>query len=328
MVVRLAKDALRLVILVAHAPACPTFLEAQAFWNALSQAIPASLRSWSTIAFLDANARVGSQTSDCIGSFGAEEENLAGECFHAWLVDRAMMVPQTMSDHHRGSHTTWAHSLGHEARLGYIAIDQHLCSPALTTCLANVDLTIKKRDHSRVLMELPLHCQFAQRDDFRLQELPAPLDAPHIPWATDVHTHAAQLQAWMQSHRPPRRQMLPRERHLTPATWNLIRCKRFHWNRLRHLKTTLRRSILREVFTIWQKRRPSTEPDGLRPWMRLIDRVFVFKYLKDSRRMTRIFMTSLLLNKATCGGTSNLFFPSPLLSASPTFAALDLVWMS
>jgi hypothetical protein len=42
MVVRLCKDDLRLVLVVAHAPACPTFDEAAAFWSALTAMIPSA----------------------------------------------------------------------------------------------------------------------------------------------------------------------------------------------------------------------------------------------------------------------------------------------
>ena len=93
MVVRLCKDDLWLILIVAHAPACPTFDEATTFWSALTAMIPSALRSWPLIALLDANARVGSETSDCVGPCGAEVENLAGECFHSWLHQNSLCLP-------------------------------------------------------------------------------------------------------------------------------------------------------------------------------------------------------------------------------------------
>ena len=59
MVVRLCKDDLRLILVVAHAPNCPSFEEATNFWSSLTTNIPSAYRSWNLIAMVDANARVG-----------------------------------------------------------------------------------------------------------------------------------------------------------------------------------------------------------------------------------------------------------------------------
>ena len=99
MIVRLCRGELCLLI-VAHAPAL-SYAAATSFWTQLSNDIPFANRSWPLIAFVDASARIGSIVSLSVGAHRAEEENLAGECFHTWLHARSLFLPQTDGAAHR-----------------------------------------------------------------------------------------------------------------------------------------------------------------------------------------------------------------------------------
>ena len=162
LLVKLMHDGLRLLFLVGHAPNCPTFETATTFWNNISRSIPASLRSWSLIGLLDANARVGSMQSKAIGFCGEEPENLAGECFHQWLHDQNLFLPQTFDAYHRGDHTTWTHSSGATARLDFVALDQNLRQDGIQTCISNVDLTLHHEDHRSIQVAIPIQCRVKQ----------------------------------------------------------------------------------------------------------------------------------------------------------------------
>jgi exonuclease III len=162
MLVKLSHDELRLLFLVAHAPKGPAFEAATAYWDQLSHAIPASMRSWPLIGLLDANARVGSMTSHAIGSHGQDHENIAGECFHQWLHDQSLFLPQMFAEYHHGDHDTWTHSSGTTARLDYIAVDQSLRHDKIPTCIANVDLALHHADHCSVQASIPIRCQVAE----------------------------------------------------------------------------------------------------------------------------------------------------------------------
>ena len=243
------------------------------------------------IVLADANARVGSEVSQCIGPFGAEPENIAGECFHAWLHEHSLFVPQTDDAFHHGCHTTWQHSSGGEARLDYIAIDQALRNSAIKTCLADVDLTIQKPDHMPIVIDLPITCNLrAPRSaDAAHKKLdPVGLEPPSVPWHVNVHSHAGRLQHWLQQHQPAQNGQYRRKRHLQDSTWTLIARKKWHWRRCRHLRQTYRRAMLRELFTAW---RYGTSPDDVRcyrPWLRVCDQALALHGWQYSRLCSQV----------------------------------------
>ena len=156
MIVRFHFEGLRLLVIVGHAPNNPSFTEATSFWKQISDDIPSTLRSWPVVALLDANARVGSVISASVDDFGADTENLAGECFHQWLHNHALFLPQTFEVHHDGDHATWQHSSGTTARIDYIAVDRALDHPAIRTQIANIDLSLHHPDHCSVQLDLPI----------------------------------------------------------------------------------------------------------------------------------------------------------------------------
>lgn len=274
-VVQLHKNDLRLLLIAAHGPACASSEDTAAWWNATTNSIPASKRNWPIIALLDANARVGSVASHCIGSHGAELENDAGACMHQWLHDLDLVLPQTFDANHEGAHTTWRHSSGKEARLDYVAVSRDIFSADVHTSLAPVDLTITKQDHSSVLCAIPLHCLIATGkptytrvvDDSNVMRLPMPC----APWHLDVHSHAAQLQVWLKQAMPTRSQAFKRKKHLSEDTWQLIRWKKHHWMRCRQLRRSLHLCIFREIFNKWSHQDRASQ-DALKPWLRLSDR--------------------------------------------------------
>ena len=285
MVVRLCKDDLRLILIVAHAPACPTFDEATTFWSALTAMIPSALRSWPLIALLDANARVGSETSDCVGPCGAEVENLAGECFHSWLHQNSLCLPQTDADVHQGPHETWVHHSETGARLDFVAIDQTLRAPGMRTWVSDIDLTIQKQDHAAVILEVPFECSVTiGRCQQTSNSLPAgEVVLPQVSWGTDVHTHANILQQWMQQRQPSGRSRQRRKRHLQHTTWQLIEQKRWHWRRCRQLRQTARVASLRVIFDAWRTGSLLESQRCLRPWLRICDHAFAFHFWQYQR---------------------------------------------
>ena len=202
MLVKLSHDELRLLFLVAHAPKGPAFEAATAYWDQLSHAIPASMRSWPLIGLLDANARVGSMTSHASGSHGQDHENIAGECFHQWLHDQSLFLPQMFAEYHHGDHDTWTHSSGTTARLDYIAVDQSLRHdkiPALQMLISPFIMLI--------IAVLKPASRFGAKSQ-SLKDRTLPLPQLHvcltISWACDVHSHAANIQKWMQTSQPQR----------------------------------------------------------------------------------------------------------------------------
>eukprot|EP00435_Cladocopium_sp_Y103_P009264 s426_g2.t1 len=114
----------------------------------------------------------------------------------------------------------------------------------------------------------------AAADDSCPLQHPQQLSAPVVPWSCDVHTHAAQVQRWMQTSVPSRNRKVarPRKSHLQDSTWHLVQCKRFHWTRVRQIRRLLRIATLREIFTMWKHGRVHDDEKILAPWIRLSDR--------------------------------------------------------
>ena len=273
LIVQIDKQDLRLILISAHAPSCASPEVTTAWWSATTNAIPSTKRHWPVIALLDANARLGSNVSHCVGPHGADQENVAGECFHQWLHDLDLVVPQTFEAFHTGAHCTWTHSTGAEARLDYVALSRCLLSDEVRTGIADVDLSISKVDHASVACSFPITCLLAATGHVETANESAESyhdEFPDVPWATNVHDHAALLQRWMQDHCQVRRQVArKRKQHLTQRTWQLIQWKRHHWQRCRQLRSAQRVGVIRAVFNAW--RSPSSPPLDFRPWMRLSD---------------------------------------------------------
>ena len=264
MMVRLRHQDLKLVLLVGHAPnnVDPSVLHK--WWDGCSSACPASLKTWPMIAFLDANARLGSVVSPSVGPFQQQPENASGEAFHQWLAEEHMILPQTYEHMHSGPGCTWTHASGATARLDFVAISQRLLHQfPVRTQIADIDLSISKPDHNAVLLEIDL--------DFVVhapcESTPEPMLPWNFDWSTDVHTHAAYLQNYVYHHfHEDKPRLRPRRAHMTDSTWQLVLAKKYHWRRQRDLVRTIKLGTLRALFSAWAH---GTSSHDCKPWLRV-----------------------------------------------------------
>lgn len=266
LIVRWTTGHLRLILLVLHAPTTDDEGTLEAFWKATTEALPRKYRSWRMLLFADANSRVGSVTSVAIGDHQAVEENTKGAHFHQWLLQHNLMLPQTFAAFHQGDGHTWTHPSGAPARLDYIAIPTAMADSFTRTWLdENIDLAIHREDH--VLVRAQVNVPVLPLVKRKPPEVKSPAGVPHMAWATDVHTHAAALQAWMRHQQVP--EVRFRKAHLTDDTRKLIQAKKFHRKHLLQLRTARRRAFLVQIFDSW---RTSTPVDGhFRDWLRQCD---------------------------------------------------------
>ena len=149
--VRIEARWLKLIVVVGHAPASSGYEESFRFWQATTTSIPKKYHEWDTVYLCDANARIGSITTESVGGHGAEEENPSGSAFHQWMFEQELVVPQSFEAHHVGSHHTWTHARGPSARLDFIVLDKSLLSKEVTTWISDtIDVTTKRDDHQCV----------------------------------------------------------------------------------------------------------------------------------------------------------------------------------
>lgn len=266
LIVRWTTGHLRLILCVLHAPTTEDEATLAAFWHATTEALPRRYRSWRLLLLADANSRVGSVTSASIGAHQAVDENLKGAYFHQWLLQHNLILPQTFPAFHHGEGSTWTHPSGTSARLDYIAIPAAMADSFTRTWVdTEVDLAIQRDDHALV------------RAQVNVPVLPlVKRKPPHVEhhggaspstWATDVHTHAATLQAWMRHQQVP--EVRFRKAHLTDDTRKLIQAKKFHRKHFLQLRATRRRAFLAQMFDCW---RTSFPVQGhFRAWLRSCD---------------------------------------------------------
>eukprot|EP00435_Cladocopium_sp_Y103_P016902 s4069_g4.t1 len=246
LIVHLRHDHLRLLFIVLHAPCHEDAAALTAWWNATSTLIPSSFSSWTWIVLCDANSRLGSLESACVGSFGAEEENLKGATFHEWLQRHDVWLPQTFESSHSGSHATWTHAAQGTGQLDYVGLSSNVpAEHACTWVESQIDLTLVRPDHACVCADVTLPVR-SPGSVFQASSCSTPLRPPL--WNDDVHTHAALLQAQLVSAHPNASRDHLRKKHLTDETHALIRRKRRLLNRLRHARASWRRFCLQRIF--------------------------------------------------------------------------------
>ena len=255
LIVRISVDGLKLVAIVGHVPCMPDVSAAAAWWKQILQGLPPAYQHWPRIMMVDANARVGSLTSAAIGPHQASTENEHGEMMHQWMIDNGMFAPQTFDCHHIGSASTFAHAKGPEGRIDFVLVDEALRHPSIQSFVTDIDLATQRPDHFAVAVDIPITMWHRSRRIRRQPDVAAvnTAGAPpqQIPWNLDVHSHAALLHQWLRGWQP-KRPHLPRKKHLTPDTWNLVQTKAFHWKRSRQIRATLHTATLRAIFDAWR----------------------------------------------------------------------------
>ena len=257
LVVRVSHPGLKIILVVAYAPTEGNDNAARSFWSATSHSIPAQYRTWTTMLFADANARLGEHVSAAIGDLDADEESANGTLFHEWLCQHRMFLPQTFSSCHNGPSDTWEHATGSQARIDYIALSDNIPKEQVATTIDDsIDLVITRHDHFCVRAIVSIPVSTVRTEPWRHSAVQSPIcEASVVSWQTDVHTHAANLQLQLLPYATKPKQKQPVKWHMQPLTWELVQHKAWHFRRLQQVKRTFRISLLRECFAAWCSKR-------------------------------------------------------------------------
>eukprot|EP00435_Cladocopium_sp_Y103_P040768 s901_g11.t1 len=265
LILRLTNPLIKCIVIAGHAPHTGSG-EANilSWWADLSQAIPHAFRSWDIILLTDANARIGSEPCDSIGSHQAEGLDPRAEGFTNFIRQHNLWVPATFEDCHCGSGETWRHSRGQWYRNDYICLPR---SWHLETCTSwisdDIDASLAKEDHRPAVVHCRRHLvpypsvhrhkvtklHFDQIDSSVLSHLPRP------PWNCDVHTHCHLLQdSIVAALRPQRKvkQRGPLRQTMSESTWQIVKEKRASRNLLAHRAQVQRQTLLSAWFACWK----------------------------------------------------------------------------
>ena len=159
------------------------------------------------------------------------------------------------------------------ARIDYIVLDEELRESKIQTWVNNnIDITTKRDDHFCVCASVECtiwDCEQNIADAKRTPEEPAQAEGPPaISWSCNVHNHAAKLQDWLSAQQGPCSRAQPRKAHLQTETWELIRWKKYHWKRIRQIRSAMRKA----TFTSWRNIRHSEfTASQCGPWLKLGD---------------------------------------------------------
>ena len=110
--VAVRSTAIRVDILVAHAPCTSrnhTPAEIAEWWRNTSRLVQrCGEQRTPLVASCDANARLGSATSEHVGEWAAHQQDQPGEAFHEFLAERKLFLPSTFPDTATGAASnTW-----------------------------------------------------------------------------------------------------------------------------------------------------------------------------------------------------------------------------
>ena len=195
---------------------------------------------------IDANARVGQEPSELIGTYGAEAPNENTAAFQDFLQEFSLCLPSSFEGHN-GDTPTWSSPAGHRARLDYVGVPVAMHPAVAASWNFEVPLPREHEDHDAVAVM----CAY-ERSLPRCRQSPPPLGLlssvsetglgralgglPPTPWHTGLDAHAGLLCAELRSAIVPfctPRGRQPREPFVTPAVLDAIAVKQHHRAALR-----------------------------------------------------------------------------------------------
>jgi ribonuclease HI len=270
-ILRLQTPWVRCLVIAGHAPHTghdPE--EIEKWWIDLRKAIPRSLIAWPIVLLVDANARVGDDTCDAIGSNGAERGGERALPFTSFIREHGLWLPSTFPCH-VGFTGTWRHSSGSWHRNDYVCLPK--VWPATACCswtAEDIDVSLHQEDHRAALvrLQMPLQCSSSS---CRTVLPKCQLETADLSWLRscpppnpgfDVHSHASAVQDQVLACLPRTRRVGPAKlkQTMSETTWALVQDKR-KWRQTLHEATSLQRAtLLHAFFVAWrQLREPPAE---------------------------------------------------------------------
>ena len=234
-------------IVVAHAPPeVANELIKKQWWEELSQIVlnmaPRSGQVWLLI---DANGRLGSNTSAAVGSCHAQTQNGNGRALHSLLLEAGLFATNTFTQEGKA---TWFATSGHASRIDYVCAPQDLRSAVsgAGTCEEVLLQTGGRVDHLPVFADVSIQplqgimyvqskkcicdVRMARFDSDAIQRFEAAIAlAPAMPLTFDVDQHAGLLARFV---RQTAAQVFPKETArrkkdwISDDTWKLILAKK------------------------------------------------------------------------------------------------------
>ena len=267
LIVRIHNKLVRAIAINAHAPHTGAGKEEiDKYWKEVHEAVPPKYDHWDVILLTDANARVGQEPSQSIGTFQAEAQDDKSEAFCTFVHDHGLFLPSTFAEFHVGAGGTWRHPGGSWHRNDYVAIPSHWRFETCSSWIDDgLDPSLIKDDHKAAVVDCVCTVSPFGRHRPPVQAKLHPKEIPGHIWPTmlfaatdfdhlDVTSHAVQLEQLLVAHLKPfhcPEQRKPRKESISESTWQLV-CEKKSWRaHLQEAQTLYDRIMLQSVFTQW-----------------------------------------------------------------------------
>lgn len=267
LIAKLSSQALKCIIIAAHAPHSGAQLaEIESFWKHVQECIPAYLAAWPCLLLADANCRLGGQPCARIGPWQAEGMHEKSEPFAQFVSAQDIFLPSTFEHFHHGDGGTWRHTNGMWRRNDFIGLPTAWPLCACKSWISEeLDFSLMKEDHRTVCVEcsfaLPMEKkslihkpQKADLEGFSSKRL-AQLAAQHrVDFTIDVHTEAITLESEVLTCHDGRvhRQKRPRKQTMSGYTWELV-CLKKGWRNALHDNNRIRsQTLMAAAFAAWR----------------------------------------------------------------------------
>ena len=200
LMVRVRATAISWLCVVAHAPhSRRPAPERTAWWDHL-ETVYCSVRRPEdiTLVCIDANARVGSPSSEFVGSHHADVVNANGLALESFLRIADLFLPAT-TDVHQGSSHTWHSPSGTTARLDFVALPCCMRQSVQTSWIWDCPDVLQQRpDHRAPVLDFTycrtISCEKGGRSDRLCVDVAqaatwwrAVDSLPPLPWNLSVH---------------------------------------------------------------------------------------------------------------------------------------------
>ena len=262
---------LHIRILVLHAPhAASQDVDVESWWQTIQQMINRICTSLPIIVLGDMNAKLGSVSSDSVGSYAPEQESLTGHLLHALLLESRLWAPSTFEEHHQGTSFTWTSCDGLSHRLDFVLLPIHWKAYHVQSYVAaNIDLCTAKEDHAVACVDLSMAVAKSKRQHLEhvridantckdkgaqqqfIQYLSTP---PTIPWEVGVGLHAELVTSWLQQGAQQcfrRTKQQPRQRYMSELTWQIVQLRKQLRKMMMRAEAHVRLIVLRKFFGAW-----------------------------------------------------------------------------
>ena len=246
--------------------------EILAWWEEVQSVLQRMDQSSVKILLGDFNCKIGSITTEGIGSAGSDVEDAGGAKLRQCCNEFQLAIPSTWGSIHTGDHWTFCSSNGARSRIDFIAVSMEVMAAARASYVhEGIDVMNGDRDHRVLVLELglvihpadqllkkrrPLYNRQAARSAKHKTHNCMLSNLPLCSWQQDVNKHWSRIRDHMQlaaARDFPLEKRQQRQLYFSAEAWSLV-CQRKDLRQAhRQVQRGHNMEALRLIFKTWRK---------------------------------------------------------------------------